>query len=583
MENLLNLASIKQFAQELAVSAASFTRLGVTIVDENLVRIAATGKYLNCLGDVLTRHTISYQVLRTGKIIVLDKPRIDPLCRNCEFKKTCLDLAVINHPVVIEGNAVGNMALIAFNNKQRRLLLANINTYTEFLNKMAMLLATRLESLEKVREVSILSRQVKVLMGIIDHGIIYVDAEGKVLLFNQKAKQLLGGDLYSGLPIPKLIPEFKWPVAKLEDNIIIRENEMINININACDSFCTLVEVKPVSFINEREQEIRRQGNAKNPAAVATFDDLVGRHSDFMASVNMARKFSQVDATVLIIAETGTGKDLFAQSIHNLSPRRNGPFLDINCAAIPHNLLESELFGYSEGSFTGAKRSGKKGLFELASHGTIFLDEISEIPLRLQSSLLKVLQYKEVRRIGDDKIIPVDVRIIAASNKNIRNMVEKGRFRSDLFYRLNMLKLEIPPLRERIEDIPLLVQYFAVQSCRTYKKQPVSFTRRCIERLQEYSWPGNIRELFNVIQRVVLISEKAIIDEDLVAHILEDNPDGETNCVNSNRLELEFDGSYRNLMKQIIEKLMSRYGEQKKVARMLGISKTTLWRRLNSQ
>jgi transcriptional regulator with PAS, ATPase and Fis domain len=583
MESLSNLASISNFAQELAVSAASFTHLGITIVDENLVRIAGTGEYFSCLGDVLTPHTISYQVLRTGKTFVLDKPRLDPLCRNCELKKKCLDRAVINHPIIIEGNTIGNMALIAFNNLQRKQLLENVNTYTDFLDKMALLLAIRLESLGKDREVSILSHQVQSLMSIIGHGVLWVDSEGRILLFNEKAKQLLGGDLHSGLPIPKLIPGVKWPTAKLEDNIISRENEVFCININAPDSCCTLVEVKPVSFINEREQESRKQERAKDPVAVATFDDLIGQHPNFVASINMARKYSEVDATVLIIAETGTGKDLFAQSIHNLSSRRNGPFLNVNCAAVPHSLLESELFGYSEGSFTGAKRSGKKGLFEVADHGTVFLDEISEMPPRLQSSLLRVLQSKEVRRIGDDKIIPVDVRIIAASNKNISKMVEKGRFRADLFYRLNMLKLEIPPLRERIEDIPLLVQYFAIQTCRTYKKPPVSFTRRCIGRLQEHSWPGNIRELFNVIQRLVLTCNPPVIDEKPLDQILEDNPDAGKSLINSDRIELEFDGSYKNLMKQIIEKLMSRYGEKKKVARILGISKTTLWRRLNSQ
>ena len=162
-------------------------------------------------------------------------------------------------------------------------------------------------------------------------------------------------------------------------------------------------------------------------------------------------------------------------------------------------------------------------------------------------------------------------------------MVEKGRFRADLFYRLNMLKLEIPPLRERIDDIPLLARYFAVQTCRAYNKHPVSFTPRCIERLQEYSWPGNIRELFNVIQRLVLTSDNQIIDENVVNNIIEDNPDAGIGCVYSNRFDLEFDGSYKNLMKQIIEKLMNRYDDPKKVARMLGISRTTLWRRLSSK
>jgi Nif-specific regulatory protein len=234
--------------------------------------------------------------------------------------------------------------------------------------------------------------------------------------------------------------------------------------------------------------------------------------------LEMVRKVAQTDSTVLILGESGTGKSLIAKKIHLLSDRREKPFITINCAAIPENLLEAELFGYERGAFTGAT-TRKKGKFELAEGGTVFLDEIGDMPLSLQAKLLRVIQDREVERLGGEKTIKVDVRIIAATNKDLQTLVRDGKFREDLYYRLNVVPIYIPPLRERKEDIPLLAEHFLEKFNRKYSKS-VRFSPEAIKTLMEYPWHGNVRELENIVERLVIMNEGVIRDRDLPSHIL---------------------------------------------------------------
>jgi len=256
-----------------------------------------------------------------------------------------------------------------------------------------------------------------------------------------------------------------------------------------------------IESIQKNEINVRKHLNKKGFVAKYKFSDILGNSDAILQTKELAESYAKTDFTVLITGESGVGKELFAQSIHNSSLRKTGPFVAINCSALNSNLLESELFGYERGSFTGARSEGKPGLFELAHNGTIFLDEIAEIPIEIQVKLLRVLQEKEIIRIGGEEIIPVDVRVIAATNKNLLKLVNEGHFREDLYYRLNVLSLEIPPLRERKEDIPVLIRYFCNELCQKYK---ISFeiSSRELDYLFDYSWPGNIRELRNFIHRL---------------------------------------------------------------------------------
>jgi PAS domain S-box-containing protein len=243
-----------------------------------------------------------------------------------------------------------------------------------------------------------------------------------------------------------------------------------------------------------------------------TFDDIIGNSPCLRQAVDVAALAAQSDSTVLLQGETGTGKEVFAQAIHNASPRARGPYLAVNCAAIPRDLMESELFGYVEGAFSGASKSGRPGKFELASGGTLLLDEIGELPLDMQAKLLRVLQDKAVMRIGGNKVIPVDTRIIAATNKNLAEEVRKGNFRQDLYYRLNVITINLPPLRERKEDIPLLAQHFLKKISARLNKEVRTISPDALLALARYDWPGNVRELENAIERAVNITRSTTID-----------------------------------------------------------------------
>ncbi|MBM7654359.1 sigma-54 interaction domain-containing protein [Neobacillus cucumis] len=234
-----------------------------------------------------------------------------------------------------------------------------------------------------------------------------------------------------------------------------------------------------------------------------SFQDLIGSSQSFLAAKKLAERISDSNSSVLLIGESGTGKELFAHSIHNQSLRSSLSFVAINCASIPEHLLESELFGYDDGAFTGAKKGGKKGQFELAHNGTLFLDEIGDMPLSMQSKLLRVLQEKEVQRVGGQKSLPVDVRIIAATHRDLEKMVEEGKFRRDLYYRLNVIKIEIPPLNKRIEDIKLISMSLLKKLERKFFRTGIAISEEVEKRLMEHSWPGNIRELENVLERAI--------------------------------------------------------------------------------
>ncbi len=348
----------------------------------------------------------------------------------------------------------------------------------------------------------------------------------------------------------------------------------------------------------EEDERQRRASQAKGLVAHYSFRDLVG--PALQETILTAERFSKVDATVLIWGESGTGKELFAQSIHNNSTRCHGPFVALNCASLPESLLESELFGYEEGAFTGAKKGGKIGLFELANGGTIFFDEIGKMSLNLQAGLLRVLQTKEVRRVGGGRIISIDARVIAASNQNLQAEVEKGTFRDDLFYRLNVLNLYLLPVRSRREDIPFLIDNIMG---RLEKKLGFRSTisPQFRKLLLAYNWPGNVRELENILERyTVLVGEgdqtlycELIISfpelQPFEAEVLDDLATIGTQFDEKTTIQEEFiesisirPGTLAEMERQLIRELLKNYnGNKTRVAATLGISRTTLWKRLN--
>jgi transcriptional regulator with PAS, ATPase and Fis domain len=291
--------------------------------------------------------------------------------------------------------------------------------------------------------------------------------------------------------------------------------------------------------------------------------------------VQKAKQYAGYDSNLLIYGETGTGKEVFAQSIHNQSKRKKGPFVSVNTASIAPSLLESELFGYVEGAFTGARKGGKLGLFELAHGGTIFLDEIGELSPDIQSRLLRVLQEKEIMRIGDDKIIPVDVRVICATNRDLSELVQKGGFRADLYYRINVLSLRLPPLRERGEDILELFKYF-VQDLAAHEGKKITIEPDAMNLLMAYHWPGNIRELHNIAELLVCCES----DNIKAAEIADIFKEKQTRVNAGNYITIPESDSLKVMETEIIKHFLSRYNPEE-VCRRLRISRVTLWRKTN--
>lgn len=349
-----------------------------------------------------------------------------------------------------------------------------------------------------------------------------------------------------------------------------------------------IIRLQEAKRIERSEWEVRKQSRCKPLKAKYTFDDIVG--AGLKDACELAKLYArQSEAPILILGPSGSGKELFASSIHNYSFRAQGPFVAINCAALPASLLESELFGYEEGAFTGAKRSGKRGLIDLAHKGTLFLDEIGDLPLQLQSKLLRVLEEKEIFPVGAESPKPVDVRIIAATNQDLEQAMEKGTFRSDLYYRIGALVIRIPPLRQRREDIPALIRHFTQDRLDPMTREAVKVA--VLEKFGDWPWPGNVRELQNVLERIIVFLRSKSVRGSTFSESVTDicqflsqfsrsavfPTEHSTTSVQDKRLPR------LRLSAEILERaIVESGGNVTKAAQLLGISRTTLWRKMKA-
>ena len=408
-------------------------------------------------------------------------------------------------------------------------------------------------------------------------GIIIVDHTGRIISINPVAAAITKFGNATGQYIRDLWPELQLETVMATKAESLNEIHRINeVNVH-CNKVPILVNNQPagaiaafqdVTKIQRLEARIRQQIYAIGHVAKCTFDDIWGTSRAISQAVSMAKDYSQTDSHILIQGETGTGKEVFAQSIHNHSRRAGGPFVVVNCAALPGQLLESELFAYVRGAFTGANKEGKPGLFEAAHGGTILLDEITELDYSNQGRLLRVLQEKAVVRLGSDRVIPVDVRVIAAANRDVGNLVAEKKFRDDLYYRINVLQLHLPPLRERKEDIAEYAKRF-LDRYATANGRTLQFRPGALRLMGKFSWPGNVRQLQNTMERVAVISREAAVSEATLAQCL-DSP-------GSARLQKVLAAEE---ITEITTALRQARGNHGRAAEILGINRTTLWRKI---
>ncbi|MEH6946139.1 sigma 54-interacting transcriptional regulator [Bacillus sp. JJ634] len=432
------------------------------------------------------------------------------------------------------------------------------------------------------------TERMKAVINVTEEGILFLSKEGQIETFNPAAERIFG--IKESFVTGKKIEEIRNPLLSnlLREKKIYTDNgsfRLQNLIVNyeplivGLDRIGTVIICREISKIQKLESEIRRELHSKGLIARFTLEDIRHKSEQMELAINLAKEYALTDSTVLIIGESGTGKELMAQGIHNASNRKDGPFVAVNCAALPENLIESELFGYVAGAFTGANKGGKQGFFELAHGGTIFLDEIGEIPDFIQTRLLRVLQEREVMRIGGDRVIPVDIRVVAATNRKLWDLVKEGKFRADLYFRLNVLHMGLPALRYRKEDIPILVNSFLQKVGSKLSFEDFSDSLKNF--FMTYSWPGNIRQLENIIERIQLGVQVFKGENAFINDILSETEDEDSQLNPNESIMVQF-GTMEEIEKQVIDRMMELNDHNKTVvAEKLGISRTTLWKKLS--
>ncbi len=368
---------------------------------------------------------------------------------------------------------------------------------------------------DKYKELFLKIEELDTILNLSKDGILFTSKDGEINTYNSKVKDILdiNEDIYGKYIEDIFVDSLKVLLSEKEilDKVVVFNKKYINVNkkniYNRDEKMGTYYSLQEITYIKKLEQNLTKKLREKGQIAKYTFKDIKTNSPKMFECIDLAKKVSKSDLSILIRGESGTGKELIAQSIHNNSNRKNQPFIAVNCAAVPENLLESQLFGYDKGTFTGGLKDGKQGLFELANNGTIFLDEIGDMPLELQTKLLRVLQEKQIMPVGSHNVINIDVRIISATNKNLEQMIDNSQFREDLYYRLNTIPINIPPLRERKEDILIIMEDLI--------NKKLVITPEAKKLIQNYMWKGNIRELQNVTSYLNIMCEDIVLEKDL--------------------------------------------------------------------
>lgn len=575
---MYNLRDIKSTVQQTADAIAAALKIEVEIADAELIRIAGTGKYRSQCGCMMNDGFVYRHVMQTGISVIIDNPGFNDLCQPCTRRGNCLEFSEVAIPIRAEEQIIGVIGLVSFDEEQTKRLLDNKKSLLRFLEKMAELLVGKVVENQQNRERELLTSQLLTVLNLLHDGILIINDQKQITHFNTLAGKLLDIDEEQELALYQFLDDKKlWKS--------VERGELFSGQIKgkrvATQLFCDAVPIKNNGVIEGAVVTIKDIQQIKKLVKDATvneiethFSQIVGHCAKMQKLKEMALRVAPSQSTLLIQGESGTGKELLARAIHQSSNRKGHAFIALNCGAIPENLLESELFGYEEGSFTGARRGGKLGKFELAHNGTIFLDEIGDMPLHLQVKILRVLQERRVERIGSSRSIPVDVRVIAATHRDLEKMVGTGEFREDLYYRLNVIPLTIPPLRERQEDIPILIQFYLDHYSALTGKTVRRIGSEATEILTRYSWPGNVRELGNVIEYCVTMAAGDVITAEILPKriMVDPNPKSAHDSLNLKALEREA------IMKALTT--AEAEGNKEDAAKLLGISRATLYRKI---
>ncbi|WP_147820671.1 sigma-54 interaction domain-containing protein [Salidesulfovibrio onnuriiensis] len=496
------LKSIQPYVKRYARVIAKVVGIDVEVVDADMIRIAGTGIYEQGVGESIDQEGEVYRhVMKSRDPFIMENPREHGLCGSCQRKDQCRETMSVCTPIVDGADVVGVIGLVCFSDDERKTILQNRETYVDFLVQIAALIAHKLRDQRQVAEAQDFLDLMMQVMDVYNRGVVVFNAGGCISYINRLARLELGlepdeepgcirvertGDFFSDLE------EFTVNVHGSRRSLVGRLEELPSANQN----FASVLVFDSLPRMTQRMSQF-------SAGEHSGLNAILGKSRSLIRLKEQIRRVAASTSTVLITGESGTGKELVARAIHATSDRADKPFIAINCGALPDNLLESELFGYTKGAFTGANPKGKIGKFELADGGVIFLDEIGTLPLYLQVKLLRVLQERQFCRLGSNRLIHVDIRVIAATNDNLSDLIDQGHFREDLFYRLNVIPLETPPLRNRPEDMEVLGDYFLHKYCERFGKRPAPMDDAVLDAFKVYNWPGNVREFENAIEYMV--------------------------------------------------------------------------------
>ncbi|EOB2973340.1 sigma 54-interacting transcriptional regulator [Escherichia coli] len=575
------LMQIQPTIQRFARMLASVLQLEVEIVDENLCRVAGTGAYGKFLGRQLSGNSrLLRHVLETKTEKVVTQSRFDPLCEGCDSKENCREKAFLGTPVILQDRCVGVISLIAVTHEQQEHISDNLREFSDYVRHISTIFVSKL--LEGQGPGDNISKIFATMIDNMDQGVLVVDDDNRIQFVNQTALKTLGvvQNNIIGKPIRfrPLTFESNFTHGHMQHIVSWDDKSELIIgqlhNIQGRQLFLMAFHQSHTSF------------SVANAPDEPHIEQLVGECRVMRQLKRLISRIAPSPSSVMVVGESGTGKEVVARAIHKLSGRRNKPFIAINCAAIPEQLLESELFGYVKGAFTGASANGKTGLIQAANTGTLFLDEIGDMPLMLQAKLLRAIEAREILPIGASSPIQVDIRIISATNQNLAQFIAEGKFREDLFYRLNVIPITLPPLRERQEDIELLVHYFLHLHTRRLGSVYPGIAPDVVEILRKHRWPGNLRELSNLMEYLVnVVPSGEVIDSTLLPpNLLNNGTTEQSDVTEVNEAHLALDDAggtaLEEMEKQMIREALSRHNSKKQVADELGIGIATLYRKI---
>ncbi len=591
---MIQISKHADYMQNIAEITSDLFNLVTTIVDRDYVRVAGTHHFLETIGKPVKNHHVFRYVMEKDKSVLINEPRNDIACLECYSKDVCKKTAAIYSAIKVDNQVVGGLAVIGYDEDQKERIISN-KTFFHFVQNLSQLISGKLEAEQSAIKLGTSLKKNIAILNAVHDGVIAVDQNGIIEQINHSASTYfqIKEETYLGKNISELLPS---SVVKgiVRDNKPYVDKE-VDLKL-ANKSHSVFLTTEPVnrkalnggtvlSFKRAQEINTLTKHFSLSGTQPITFDNILGEVPSMKSVIEMAKKVAVGDSNVLILGESGTGKEIFARAIHNESLRSNGPFIAINSAAIPEPLLESELFGYDEGAFTGARRGGKPGKCELASGGTLFLDEVGDIPLFLQSKFLRMIQERTIERVGGTKTIPLDIRIITATHRNLEEMVLNREFREDLYYRLNVIPINLPPLRERLDDIYAISMLNLKKFSHRLNKNIVRLSQEVLDLFRTYPWPGNIRELENTIEYAINIETTDTITIDsLPARMINYNPNHETlrKQVSDAMGSISSDTTHQENI-ELVETI-DKYGwsteGKKQAADELGIGIATLYRKL---